>query len=51
MNKKELIKNIIKLQTEKTNCFVKVATIEELQGLTKNDLIMVYNASYLVKGC
>lgn len=50
MKKNEIIEKIIEIQNQKKECFVEVARLEDLQKLTKNDLIVVYNASVQVQG-
>ena len=46
MKKSELIKEIIKLQNQKKECYFEIAKEENLEKLKINDLIMIYNASY-----
>lgn len=41
----QIIKEIIKLQSEKTNVFVRVAKESDLIELSDGDLMMVYNIS------
>ena len=43
--RKQIIKEIIELQTQKSNSFVRVAKESDLQGLSDGDLMMVYNIS------
>ena len=46
MNKNDLILSILKMQEENKEKFFEVANKEDLQKLSRSDLILVYNATY-----
>ncbi len=49
MTKKEIIQEIIRIQTSKRHLFVKVAKEKSLKRLNKSELMFIYNISYNVK--